>query len=45
MLEEANGNEKKVFDIIKKAFKKLLKIGHLVSRDEWIVEAIKAEKS
>ena len=45
MLEEANGNNKKVYDIIKRAFKKLQKSNVAISRDEWLQEAIKSEKS
>ena len=45
MLEEANGNEKKVYDMVKRAFKKLQKSNVNISRDEWLKEAIKAEKS
>ena len=39
-LEEANGNEKKVYDLIKRSFKKLAKSGVNISRDQWLNEAI-----
>jgi hypothetical protein len=44
MLEEAQGNLQKVFDLIKRAFKKLSKSNVQISRDQWFEEAIKAEK-
>ena len=44
MLEEAQGNNQKVFDLIKRAFKKLAKSNVHISREQWLEEAIKAEK-
>ena len=44
MLEEAQGNTQKVFDLIKRAFKKLSKSNVHISREQWLEEAIKAEK-
>lgn len=44
MLEEVQGNETKVYDIIKRAFKKLAKANVIISRDQWLSEAIKCEK-
>ena len=44
MLEEANGNEAKVPDIMRRAFKKLAKAGIIVSRQSWLNEAVQAEK-
>ena len=44
MLEEAHGNTEKVYDLIKRSFKKLAKSKVLVSRDQWLKEAIECEK-
>lgn len=43
MLEEAQGNINKVYDLIKRSFKKLNKSGVNISRDQWLDEAIKCE--
>jgi hypothetical protein len=43
MLEEAEGNTQKVFDMIKRGFKKLSKSNVGITRDQWLEEAIKAE--
>lgn len=44
-LEEAQGNFQKVNDIVKRAFKKLTKIGVKLSRKVWLEETIQCELS
>ena len=43
MLEEVQRNKTKVYDLIKRAFKKLAKSNIIISRDQWLTEAIKCE--
>lgn len=43
-LEEAQGNTAKVFDIIRRAFKKLTKGQIKIPRDHWLKETVDAEK-
>jgi hypothetical protein len=40
MLEEAHGNSERAYDLIKRSFKKLAKSNAIVSRDQWLKEAI-----
>ena len=42
-LEEAQGNSAKVFEVVKRAFKKLIKGGVLITRDQWLSESISSE--
>jgi pre-mRNA-processing factor 6 len=35
-LEEANGHAQKVYEVVKRAFKKLKRMGATITRDEWL---------
>jgi pre-mRNA-processing factor 6 len=43
-LEESQGNTKKVSDIVKRAFKKLIKMSAEITREQWLQEAIDAQE-
>jgi len=44
-LQEENGHEKECASLVKRAIKKLAKSGVLISREQWMEEAVKSEKS